>query len=438
MSTNIYTDTDADRLSEILDEAVSRQARQESSPNLPAELQPLMAMAAQLAVLQPVELPDSADLVADRQLFLAQVAQYRQWQPAVPVVVPLGWADWLRHRLTAVRQALQPSALLNKEPKMSPLIVRFALVLILAFGSVGGTAVAAANSLPDSPLYPLKLQLETARLALNNDPTAEAELHLVMAQTRVQEMVQLTEQGGVPGEATLTRLQTHLQTALQLAAQAPDENMNGILTQAQTMARTQTQAMEQAQTNASGAAEAALGNAWQMMNQFGQDVDDGLASPATFRWRHSTNRPADAPEQPEMIPPGPGGVITHTQPISAPHGVRPIDPGNGIPADNGNQASPGNETAPGNSNSPNGPIGEPAGEPAGNTEQNQNQYEPGPYGPGPDQPGPGESACSVEDAECNGTTAPNGDGNPPDETPPADGKDNHRNNQNQNGGNGGK
>jgi hypothetical protein len=151
---------------------------------------------------------------------------------------------------------------------MSTLLIKAMLVVGLMFGSVGGTAALAAESLPDSPLYPVKLTMEEARLALSFGPTEQARLHLAMAQERTAEMQQLALQGDVPGEVTLARLQHHLNSAFQLAGQLPDAEMAKLLTEARQMSQTQAQVDEPAQKR--------LEQANQLLDQAGREVDAGL------------------------------------------------------------------------------------------------------------------------------------------------------------------
>jgi hypothetical protein len=185
---------------------------------------------------------------------------------------------------------------------MSTLLIKAMLVVGLLFGSAGATAAMASNSLPDSPLYPVKLVLEDTRLALTTDPAEQAKLHLVLAQERTQEMEKLALKGGVPGEATLTRLQHHLNYALQLASQLPDEAMVGVLTQAQQMTQTQAEQMTQTQAQVGEQIQEPLQQANQLLNQVRQDVEAGLQDPLAFRQRFGHSRPEDAPVQPEAEP----------------------------------------------------------------------------------------------------------------------------------------
>lgn len=68
------------------------------------------------------------------------------------------------------------------------------VILILIVLS-GGAAVAAADSLPDSPLYPIKRVTEQAQLLLTPRDSARAKLHIAYAQRRLDEAVIMAQRG---------------------------------------------------------------------------------------------------------------------------------------------------------------------------------------------------------------------------------------------------
>lgn len=74
-------------------------------------------------------------------------------------------------------------------------VVMLAVVLLAG----GGVVAAAGNSLPDSPLYSVKLATESVRLALTPSDLGKAELNAQFADERVDEIIRLAEKG----EATL-------------------------------------------------------------------------------------------------------------------------------------------------------------------------------------------------------------------------------------------
>lgn len=357
------------QFADILDNALHQATKGKPMPEIltafpehASELVTILQTAKLIESARPVITPSKEAQKEDRAAFLSHIQGLPETNDGWLARLGL-WTTGLPALLGSVK-----SHLTEKEwSPMSMIVARVALAVVLLFGAAGGTAVAAADSLPDSPLYGVKTALEDIRIDLTNDPVDQAHLQLVLAQTRIQEMVKLAQNGGEPGEATLTRLQYHLETALQLAANAPDERMNGVLTQAQLMLQGEGPGMVQAQQQVQGSAHEALGNAYQIMNQIGQEIEVGLQNPQVFRYRYMHNRPEDLPEPPVMEP-NPGGVITHTMPIT---------PGKTItePVQAGPSYGPGE------------PFYGP-GEPGGNPDA--------PYGPNPDPDevpgfGPGET-----------------------------------------------
>ncbi len=241
---------------------------------------------------------------------------------------------------------------------MSTLLIKAAIVFSLMFGAMGGTAVMASNSMPDSPVYPLKLAMEQTQLALTPDVTQKAELHLALAQVRTQEMEQMALQGDIPLEDTALRLQQHLQQTLQLATELPEENMLGLLTQVQQMTQTQTRQMTQAQAQVSEPAQAVLGQAFRYMNQVGEEALSGLEEPLAFRARFGKNKPTDDTEP--VVEPTEEPIVEPTEePI-----VEPTEEPTAEPTEE--------PTAE--------PTEEPTAEPTGNQHNKNEEPEPGQHG----------------------------------------------------------
>lgn len=80
---------------------------------------------------------------------------------------------------------------LSWQPRWATAVVAV-LVLILASG---GTVAAASNSMPDSPLYPVKLTTERVRVALTPSALGKAELYARLADKRVAEIINMASKG---------------------------------------------------------------------------------------------------------------------------------------------------------------------------------------------------------------------------------------------------
>ncbi len=367
---------------DVLDVALARLAAGErlrdilaDYPEETAVLQGLLHARQALAHAEPVVMPAANAMNADRAAFLSKLAassvptRYARKVPA--------WRLWLNSLATFVllpythlQDTLKEISTKRSQPTM--LAMRMMLALILLLGAGTGTAVASANSLPDSPLYPIKIGIEEVRVNLTHDPVEQARLQIELAQRRIQEIQQLALNGSVPDEAIQKRLQTHLQTALQLTANAPEAEMAGLLNQARLMIQGAAPGLVQAQQQVHSGAQTALGEAYQLMHRIGQEIDDALQNPQTFRWRYMHNRPADLPTPPDVDPPGgphAGGVITHTMPVTHTWPITtPVQagPGYGPGEPGGNPESP---NGPNTQNPPQYGPGEPSGPGAGATPQ---------------------------------------------------------------------
>jgi len=93
--------------------------------------------------------------------------------------------------------------------------VAVVLVLLLAGGS---TVAAAGNSMPDNPLYPVKLATEQARLTLARSNMSKAELYAKLADKRVAEIIYMANKGKPKQVESVThRLNSHLTRVAVLA-----------------------------------------------------------------------------------------------------------------------------------------------------------------------------------------------------------------------------
>ena len=95
-----------------------------------------------------------------------------------------------------------------------------AVIVVLVFLlASGGTVAAAGNSMPDEPLYPVKLATETVRLTLTPSALGKAELCVKLVDKRVEEIIKMADKGKMKHvERTAQRLNTCLVMAANLAA----------------------------------------------------------------------------------------------------------------------------------------------------------------------------------------------------------------------------
>jgi Domain of unknown function (DUF5667)/Domain of unknown function (DUF5666) len=188
----------------VLDECIAALQRGESVescldryPRHADRLRPLLTLADKVRKtpqLPPRPWPQATAWQRVRQ----RAADLRSSEPR-PVRVNVPYGAWLR-----------------------PVAITVAVVAAL-FGTVGGTALAAQNSLPDSPLYRVKLATEEVRLLLVFDDTRKAEILIEQSDERMEEILTMTRQDEpIPGNV-LSALRSRNERAADILADHPEE-----------------------------------------------------------------------------------------------------------------------------------------------------------------------------------------------------------------------
>ncbi|UCC90400.1 MAG: hypothetical protein JSW24_04535 [Dehalococcoidia bacterium] len=164
----------------ILDECLERLDRGEtleqclqSYPEQAAQLEPLLQMA------QAVR---KASAILPRSEFKAR-ARYE-------------FRSALRAGATKKRQSL-----FSLRPRWAVALMVVSILLIVG----GGTAVAASNSMPNNPLYPVKLAAEQVQLTLTPSNMGKARLCAMLADRRVAEIICMADKGDVRQVEILTQ-----------------------------------------------------------------------------------------------------------------------------------------------------------------------------------------------------------------------------------------
>lgn len=299
-------------LMDALDDVLARVATGESLegclaryPNLAVELTGLVGAQDHLSVLAAAPVLPADALAARRRQFLSTARTYkRQAASAHP----------FQHFMAWVRPAQ-----LTGRPAFVPVLARVAIAFVLMLSIVGGTVAAAQSSLPDSPLYRIKLAMEDARLNLTNDPTQQATLALTFASERTRELERLASARQPISAQVSLRLQNQLDAVLSAAAQAPEPEMLRLLDQVRTTARTQERALMHAQVNAprEASTQDALRLAEQAVTQARQQAESGLTDPNAFRNRYRHEQSAPVQPTPEATAtPQPPTPTTSAQPTA--------------------------------------------------------------------------------------------------------------------------
>ncbi|UCC88424.1 MAG: hypothetical protein JSV81_03700 [Anaerolineales bacterium] len=250
-----------------------------SNPAKSETLESLLNVVSMLEVLQPVEMPPPEAMAADRKEFLAELNRLQR--PSVSPAPLVRLKEWIAFHNPWLTTGFMFQR--KEQRRMSTLFVKATLIFSLVFGSAGGAVALAANSLPDSPLYPAKLALEQARLNATTDPAGRAAKHLALAMVRTREMERMALAGQVPDGANLLRLQKHFDGAFSLGAELPDQELISLLSQAQPMLQALEQEMLQVRSQINGPAEHPLQQATWLLNQARRWVENGLQDPQAFR-----------------------------------------------------------------------------------------------------------------------------------------------------------
>lgn len=271
-----------DQLDQALQAYISEGERDEQS------LKPYAEVLKALEVLRDVPERTADQHSAGREFFLQQARSSSPPVSAEPKSRLKWWKNilrWERIPMTSVMGIL--------------------LAIVVAFGGLGTAAVAAQDSLPTEPLYAVKQLTEELRYGLTIDQDEKANLLLEFLDERVREMEGLFEEGKAIPQQTALRLETHLQLALQVAAELDDDGMIRTLTRLRQITHSHLLTMEQLRQLSPE--DESLQLATRAMIQANRAAEDGLEDPVTFRNRQGTNRPEDAPEQPENMSPGDEG-----------------------------------------------------------------------------------------------------------------------------------
>ena len=219
-----------------------------------------------LEELKDVPSRNSLQAASGRARFLNEAAEYGQTVSPGAQARQSGWIFPIR-----------------KEKFAMNALVSLILAASLLLGS-GATVAAAQDDLPNQSLYQLKLWTENVKMAMTGEPQEKANLLMNMAQTRVQEMVALAEQGIAPPDQVRERLEQHLHQALQLAADMDEAARERALLQLRDQLKTQDRIMQQLQLHVDAEIEPLLMQTRQMLQTLLHLVDEGLADPQGLQY----------------------------------------------------------------------------------------------------------------------------------------------------------
>ena len=175
------------------------------------------------------------------------------------------------------------------------------LVVILLLGISSSTVLAAQFSLPDQPLYALKLWSEDLRLVWAQTPEQKLAVLLDFSDRRVHEIAALEQSGQPAPQHVLDAYQDELESSLDLAALLESSSTGAALQAIARRARQQGQALETLPTSS----QDRLRQAQAAAEETADLAELGLTQLEQFRLRLQQRRqgiPAEPSTEPQAIP----------------------------------------------------------------------------------------------------------------------------------------
>lgn len=166
--------------------------------------------------------------------------------------------------------------------KPAPVLVRGLAIALIAAGLLGGATVASADSLPDDPLYALKLAGEQLRLAVAVSPEDRAAVELSIAEHRLDEAERLATSGREDDAiiATASYGSSLADAAAELATvEQSDPGTSGLVAQLQTALAASQQRVSATATKL--AADPRTANTAQVLASVSATASPSKDSPAT-------------------------------------------------------------------------------------------------------------------------------------------------------------
>jgi len=165
-----------------------------------------------LECLRPVPEPDSDAWKRIRHGFLAEAREFSR--EAVTSTSQYRHNDW-RTRLVAFLS-------FEWRKKRMIAVVEALLALALLVGGGSGAVYAMQNSLPGSPLYKFKLDVEDMRFENTNHAEARLEQAMAMARNRLEETLRLIQNGDKVPTQVAERYEQNLKAAMAAADECAD------------------------------------------------------------------------------------------------------------------------------------------------------------------------------------------------------------------------
>jgi hypothetical protein len=360
-------------------------------------------LARQLDLIKVVQERNPQSAARGRAAFLAEAQNVAR---AVSPVEKRRLNEWM-HPIQSIFD--------RSKKEHSPMFATLATILFiltLVLGGGGVTMAAAQPSLPDQPLYEVKLWSEELRAALATSPQSELQLALERTDRRSTEVGAMLATGKIPPEAVQQAWQDQIELTLHLSLEQPEAAIQAALTRVQEQLRAQLQSIQQIRLNEASPEWAVQARLQAMLRERLAWADIGLTDPVRlreqFRQQEQDRRQAGSPTgsaQPADGAKGAGGGNPWTEGTPTPGSGYGPGAGDGecqncTPAGTAQGGNPWTESTPtpGSGYGPGPGSGEcqnctPTGTAQGGNPWIESTPTPGSgYGPGagPGQPGPQE------------------------------------------------
>lgn len=176
-------------------------------PNLADVLRPELETALWLGEKNKILEPRPGFVYASRGRLISQVQQENGFDKAHP-----------RFWLFGLDGQFRPD-------KLTLQIALVALLMIVLVISTSGIALASQSAIPGNTLYPVKISIENAELALTSSPIGDARLHIEFAQRRLAEVQSLVLEGKYEYIAqTVTNFEYQVSEAVRYIKTAGDQD----------------------------------------------------------------------------------------------------------------------------------------------------------------------------------------------------------------------
>jgi len=283
-------------------------------PEHEAELRPLLRTA-MLVRQVPQAVPSPQAKAAGRQRLLAAVARKRR--------------EKVQARPGLLRRLGQSAAILVQplvQPQRQPLRLAQAIAVLLVIVSLisAGTVAVAAGSLPDSPLYPIKLTTERVQLALTTTPAGKARLHITYSERRLQEARTLWEAGKGLSEATVQAIKSENVAARTAIGRASEQERPNLWADFALLTEKQQKALEEMKSKVPPSDLEAIEEALEAIEEHQSVATEAMTALLTPT---PAPRPTDTPAvyvYAETLTPGP--TATPVLPTFTPTPVRTVTP----------------------------------------------------------------------------------------------------------------